>query len=229
MKDNLKILFIGKAGDPYSITAAAFLQEHFTDPKIVYSSRSDRFPEELLNWKGDLVISYLSQWIIPQSLLDNASFAAINFHPGPPSYPGIGCTNFAIYNDEKEYGITCHYMLAKVDTGEIIEVRRFPVHPIDTVYSVTQRCYIEILYGFYSIMTGLLREKKFPLSTEKWTRKPYTRKDLNELCLAIPGMDEKEIQKRLKATTFGDRIWLQVKADNELVPYDAALKSGIIQ
>ncbi|MGN6294483.1 MAG: formyltransferase family protein [Chitinophagaceae bacterium] len=229
MKDNLKILFIGKAGDPYSIAAAAFLEERFTAPRIIYSNRSDRFPEELLNWKGDLVISYLAQWVIPQALLDNAAMAAINFHPGPPSYPGIGCTNFAIYNDEKEYGITCHHMLAKVDTGEIIEVRRFPVHPIDTVYSVTQRCYIEILYGFYSIMTGLLKEKKFPLSTEKWTRKPYTRKELNELCLAMPEMGSEEIQKRLKATTFGDRIWLQVKVDNELVPYDRALKNGIIQ
>ena len=84
-------------------------------------------PPEVLNWKGDLIISFISSWIYPQQLLSNAGFAAINFHPGSPDYPGTGCTNFAVYNGEKEYGITCHHMNATIDTGSIIQVKRFNI------------------------------------------------------------------------------------------------------
>src|SRR4030095_109021 len=101
--------------------------------KIVYSERSQPFPQDLHNWKGDLIISYLSQWIIPQLLLEKAAVAALNFHPGPPEYPGIGCTNFAIYDNVDEFGVTCHHMAARVDTGKIIAVKRFPVYESETV------------------------------------------------------------------------------------------------
>ena len=156
----------------------------------------------MLNWKGDLLISFIGSWIIPESLLEKASFAAINFHPGSPEYPGIGCTNFAIYNGEKEYGVTCHYMKAMVDTGNIIAVKRFPITEEDTVFSVTQQCYRLIETMFYELMDCILQGKPFPASTEKWKRKPYTRKELNELCYISPDMPEEEMERRIKATTY---------------------------
>ena len=206
-KSKLKVLFIGKAENFYAKVAADFIQLHFENPTIVFSKRSNPFPEELYEWKGDIVISYLAQWIIPNRLLANADLAAINLHPGPPDYPGIGCTNFAFYNGEKEFGITCHHMLSKVDSGSIIAVRRFPILGTDTVYAVTQRCYVEILHLFLEIFSGLLLGKNFPESKEKWTRKPYKRKDLDELCELREGMEEDEMQRRIKATTYGDEVW----------------------
>lgn len=206
-KSKLNILFIAKADNVYASAAADFIRQHFENPRIVFSRRQDPFPEELYQWKGDLLISYLAQWIIPAAVLSQASRAAINLHPGPPEYPGIGCTNFALYNRETVFGITCHHMLSKVDTGELIAVRRFPVLDTDTVYSVTQRCYAEILHLFYELMTGILLGKPLPQSAETWTRKPYKRKDLDELCELRPGMSEEEVQRRIKATTFGNEIW----------------------
>ncbi len=206
-KSKLKVLFIGKAENFYAKVAADFIQLHFENPKIVFSKRSTPFPEELYEWKGDILISYLAQWIIPNRLLANADLAAINLHPGPPEYPGIGCTNFAIYNQELFFGITCHHMLSKVDSGSIIAVRRFPILGTDTVYSVTQRCYVEILHLFLEILSGLLLGKNFPESEEKWTRKPYKRKDLDELCELRPGMTDQEVQRRIKATTYGEEVW----------------------
>lgn len=87
----------------------------------------------------------MSPWIIPKGLLERVVKGAINWHPGPPEYSRIGCTNFAIYNNEKEFGITCHYMLDKVDTGKIIGVKRFSILENDTVFSITQKCYLLIL------------------------------------------------------------------------------------
>ena len=206
-KSKLKVLFIGKAENYYAKVAADFIQLHFENPTIVFSKRSAPFPNELYEWKGDLLISYLAQWIIPNRLLANADLAAINLHPGPPEYPGIGCTNFAIYNGEKEFGITCHHMLSKVDSGSLIAVRRFPIFETDTVYSITQRSYVEILHLFFELISGLLQGKNLPESKETWTRKPYKRKDLDELCELREGMTDEEIQRRIKATTYGDEVW----------------------
>lgn len=225
----LKVLFIGKSGDHFSEKAGEYIKNHFESPEVIFSKRTDPFPEKLLNWRGDLLVSYLSQWIIPQSLLQKASFAAINFHPGPPEYPGIGCTNFAVYNRENEFGITCHHMLAKVDTGSIICVKRFALLAGDTVYSITQRCYETIHELFIEIMENILaNDKPLPESHEEWTRKPYTRKQLNELCLLKPGMNAEEVKLRLKATTYGNKIWAQFQEGEKIISYEEAREKGLI-
>ncbi|MEO5782346.1 MAG: formyltransferase family protein [Ginsengibacter sp.] len=217
---HLTILFIGKAGDFFSRQAAEFILVHYPSAKIVYSTRQQPFPQELLNWKGDLIISYLSQWIIPKTLLQNAALAALNFHPGPPQYPGIGCTNFAIYNRENEFGVTCHHMASKVDTGEIVAVNRFPVYESDTVYSITQRCYNHILNLFYDIISRLMTGEKIPASDETWQRKPYLRKQLDELCRLTPDMDVKEIERRIKATDYL-HPWAYLQIGEEIIKLTA--------
>lgn len=212
---DLGILFIGKADDLFSRKAAEFISIHYPSAKIVYSARQKPFPEELLNWEGDLIISYLSQWIVPETLLKKATIAALNFHPGPPEYPGIGCTNFAIYNQADEFGVTCHHMVAKVDTGNIVAVTRFPVFENDTVYSITQQCYNHILSLFYHIFSLVIKREAIPVSQEVWKRKPYLRKELNELCRLTPEMDIEEIERRIKATNYLEP-WAFIQIGNEV-------------
>lgn len=217
---HLKILFIGKADDFFSRQAADFILVHYPSAKIIYSARQQPFPQELLNWNGDLIISYLSQWIIPKMLLQNAAVAALNFHPGPPEYPGIGCTNFAVYNQVDEFGVTCHHMVSKVDTGEIVAVKRFPVYETDTVYSITQRCYSHILNMFYDIFSLLMNGKNIPASNEVWKRKPYLRKELDELCRLTPDMNIKEIERRIKATNYL-QPWAFMQLGDEVIKLTA--------
>ncbi|RZB34649.1 MAG: hypothetical protein SRB1_00417 [Desulfobacteraceae bacterium Eth-SRB1] len=164
--------------------------------------RGDKLPEDIGWWKGDYIISYLSPWIIPEYLLNRANKASINFHPGPPEYPGIGCTNFAIYHGENTFGITCHHMNPKVDTGQLITVKRFPLFTSDTVFSLTQRCYSYILTTFYDTMSLIHENKDLPVSNENWKRKAYTKKELNDLCKVTTDMTISEVKKRIKAVTF---------------------------
>lgn len=197
-----QVLFLGKKENLFAERAADFIRQHFSHPLVFTGDRYDKLPHEVVNWKGDLLISFISSWILPETLLQSTSFAAINFHPGSPEYPGIGCTNFAIYNKEKEYGVTCHHMKAVVDTGNIIMVKRFPIKEEDTVFSVTQECYAMIESTFYEIMECILQGNSLPVSSEQWKRKPYTRKQLDELCCVMPDMSEEEIERRIKATTY---------------------------
>lgn len=197
-----RVLFLRKKDNEYASRAEDFIRTHFPQSTIFSGSRKDKLPPEVLNWKGELLISFISSWIYPASLLESASVAAINFHPGSPEYPGTGCTNFAIYNDEKEYGITCHHMKAAVDSGSIIQVKRFPIRPEDTVYSVTQRCYHLIEESFYEMMDLVLRGESLPVTNETWKRKPYTRKQLDDLCHIRPDMSPEEVDRRIRATTY---------------------------
>ncbi len=217
---DLRILFLRKKDNQYAQRAEEFIRENFQHPVIFAGGRKDKLSEEVLNWKGDLLISFISSWIYPASLLSGASVAAINFHPGSPEYPGTGCTNFAIYNGEKEYGVTCHHMAPGVDSGKIIAVKRFPVSANDTVYKVTQHCYKLIEELFYEIMRTILNGQPIPESNETWKRKPYTRKQLDELCTITTEMNEEEIARRIKATTY-KTPWAFTKIGNHIFKLQA--------
>ena len=59
---------------------------------VIAGNRHTRLDEDLHKYRPEYIISYLSPWILPKSLLDTARKAAINFHPGSPSTPGAAAT-----------------------------------------------------------------------------------------------------------------------------------------
>ena len=196
------ILLIGKHDDLYCEKAVEFVKLHFPRHTVILGKRGDVLAPQAAAWEGDYIVSYLSPWVIPEALLKKAGKAAINFHPGPPEYPGIGCTNFAVYDQSKMFGVTCHHMNTKVDTGKIIAVRRFPLYATDTVFSLTQRCYAHILTLFYDIMSIVLDGHQLPAAQERWIRRPFLRKELNALCELTPDMPAQEVARRVKAVTY---------------------------
>jgi len=148
------------------------------------------------------VVSYLSPWIIPGSVLEKTRKWNLNFHPGPPEYPGIGCFNFAIYNGETVYGVTAHLMNEQVDTGKIVAVKRFPLIESDSVYTLSLKSYESMFSLFFEVIGCILEHNAIPESKERWSRKPYTRRELEELCRISSDMTEDEIKRRIKATYY---------------------------
>lgn len=204
-KFSCSILFLGKKKDEHIDKALSFCQQNFTDVTAHLGGWGDPLPEDIGLWNGEYIISYLSRWVVPEHLLKKAKKAAINFHPASPDYPGIGCNNFALYEEAKEYGVTCHHMAPRVDVGTIIAVERFPVFPTETVATLLSRTYDYQLVLFYKIMSIILKGEKLPVSKETWARRPFTRKEFTELGQITPDMSKEEITKRAIATTFD--IW----------------------
>lgn len=198
------ILFLGKAGDPDCARALEYCGQNFAPLTACLGQWGDPLPAQARAWEGDYIVSYLSRWVVPEELLKRARKAAINFHPASPEYPGIGCNNFALYEDASSYGVTCHHMAAKVDTGGIIAVRRFPVHPDDNVASLLKRTYENQIALFFEIAGLMADGKELPASTEKWARPPFTRAQFNELFRITPGMPRAEIARRVRAVSFGE-------------------------
>ncbi|MFC1521687.1 formyltransferase family protein [Elusimicrobiota bacterium] len=184
--------------------SVSFLQEQCPNVQVVYGDPGDRFPEQCLEWSGDFIVSYISPWIIPLEMLGKARIDTVNFHPGPPEYPGIGCTNFALYHGEEMFGVTAHRMEARVDTGDICEVLRFPICADDSAYSLTERCYLHIEQLFRSVISHIADVGHLPFCGEKWRRKPYKRAELNALCRITADMSSDEVKRRVRATAYPD-------------------------
>lgn len=172
------------------------------NPILRIGTRFDPFPEDLFLQSTNVLISYLSPWIVPGQVLKKIKIASVNFHPGPPEYPGTGCTNFALYNQERTFGVTAHIMEEGVDSGRIIKVSRFPVAINETVFSLTNKCYSEIEKIFPSVISPILEGRILTDDTESWARKPYTRKELDELCKISCKMSEVEVKRRIRATVY---------------------------
>ncbi len=201
-KTDLSLLFLGKADDADCARALEFCQERFARVTFCLGRWGDPLPPDIRAWEGDYIVSYLSRWVAPADLLARARKAAINFHPASPEYPGIGCNNFALYEDAREYGATCHHMASKVDTGAIIAVKRFPVYPNDDVDSLLKRTYENQMALFFEIATLIADGRELPVSSEKWTRPPFTRKQFNELFVIKPDMSREEIARRIRAVSY---------------------------
>jgi methionyl-tRNA formyltransferase len=199
------VLFLGKTKDQHVERALGFCKSHFIDVAAYLGNWGDPLPKGVLAWEGDCIISYLSRWVVPPSLLNTARIVAINFHPGPPAYPGIGCNSFALYEEATAYGVTCHHMAPRVDTGPIIKVNRFPIFETDTLDALIQRTYDFQLVLFYEIASLMLQNKPLPVSEERWARGPISRKEFDELGVIGLDMTKEEIAKRIRAMTC--HVW----------------------
>jgi methionyl-tRNA formyltransferase len=149
----------------------------------------------------DFLISFLSPWIVPQAMLDQCR-VAINFHPGSSDYPGIGCYNFALYEEAAEFGAVCHHMWRKVDTGPIIEERRFPIFPQDTVESLKLRTMATMLSMFHDVLCQIAQNQNLPTPEVRWKRRPFTRREMEALKELTHSMEPAEIERRVRATTY---------------------------
>ena len=156
----------------------------------------------MLKWDGDILISYLSRWKIPKQLIDNTGLC-INFHPGSHEFPGIRCLNFALYNEEKTYGVCCHHISEGIDAGSIISVDTFPILPTDNVKSLIERTYAYQMVQFNRIIDLIINDEELPKAPLEWKRKPYKRSAFEELKIITMDMDENEVSRRIRATSYG--------------------------
>ena len=195
------IILLAKT-ERFSQQAAAIAQVLFGDRLATFlGTVGDPLPEAVAEGRPAFLLSFLSPWIVPGEVLDNSG-TAINFHPASVDYPGIGCYNFALYDEAPEFGAVCHHMLAKVDTGAIVEERRFPVSPRDTVETLKLRTMVTMLSMFHDICCLIAQGRPLPQSEARWSRRPFTRREMNALKKLDAAMPADEIARRIRASVY---------------------------
>ena len=84
----------------------------------------------------------------------------INCHAGwLPYYRGRNILNWALINDENEFGITVHYVDDGIDTGDVILQRCYPITDIDDYASLLRRAYIYCADVLLDVLDLFLRKQ----------------------------------------------------------------------
>jgi methionyl-tRNA formyltransferase len=110
----------------------------------------------------DAVISFLFWRRIREPLLSLGRVGCLNFHPAPlPDMRGVGGYNVAVLEGMAEWGVSCHFVDAEFDTGDIVEVERFPIDPdTDTALSVDVDSQEHLFELFKRVMRRVLADEE---------------------------------------------------------------------
>lgn len=124
----------------------------FSTPNV----NSRAFIQKIQKYNADLFVSMSFDQIFKSTLIHLPAMRTINCHAGKlPYYRGRNILNWVLINDEKEFGITVHYMDEGIDTGDIILQRSYEITDDDTYATLLQRAYGECAKILYDAIKEL--------------------------------------------------------------------------
>tara|TARA_B100000787_G_scaffold169520_1_gene160963 strand:- start:977 stop:1738 length:762 start_codon:yes stop_codon:yes gene_type:complete len=102
-----------------------------------FLSNINNFQTKIKHFKPDFLISVYYRTIIDIGIINLVNNYAMNLHPSLlPAYRGAKSSVWALLNNEKETGITFHYMNETIDSGNIILQEKIYILSDDTAYSI---------------------------------------------------------------------------------------------
>jgi methionyl-tRNA formyltransferase len=203
----VKVLFLGRHDCGFSSKLVELLRDSGAETTIHLSNeREESLPSEIHNWTGAYIFGFRSLIIVPPKILNSARIGAINFHPGPPEYPGSGCTNFALYEGADMFGVTAHLMEEIVDSGKILSVSRFPIQPEDNLETLTEKTR-EALFALASqVISEAIKDDLWVERTIQrfnpsisWSGKRRKISAVHRLASVSVSIDEEEMLRRVRA------------------------------
>lgn len=150
------------------------------------------------------LISVGSGVIVPAAILGRLPGPAYNFHPGPPDYPGIFPSVFALYDGATRFGVTLHEMAAQVDSGPIVAVERISIAPAWDRLALDTATFTALL-AMLERLTPTLADATTPLVriAQSWSGVRRSRKDFDALCRLPDDTTAEEFARRYRAIGEG--------------------------
>jgi len=115
---------------------------------------------EFLGWmrdyECDLFVSMSFNQIFRNGFINLPPLKTINCHAGKlPFYRGRNILNWVLINDEKEFGITVHYVDEGIDTGDIILQRCYPITDKDNYATLLECAYEGCATNLYDAIKAI--------------------------------------------------------------------------
>ncbi len=144
----------------------------------------------------DVVISFLFWRLIREPLISLGRAGCLNFHPAPlPDYRGIGVLNVALLEGAPEWGVSCHFVDEHFDTGDLVEVERFPIEPDATALSLDLASQEHLGALFRRVLSALAEGRELP-RVPQGPGRYVTREEFEGLRRVRPGDD---LERKLRA------------------------------
>lgn len=173
-----------------------YLRRH--QPRLRIARTEDVGVLDRICGPGTLVIAFCTAMLIPGRILKRVGRPAYNFHPGPPTHPGVRPEAFALYNGDAVFGATAHEMAVRVDSGPIVGVEWFDVPP-----NLDQRGLGDLAFGatvrlFARLAPAMAAGETLEHLDVAWAPRPWTFADYRDLRTIPPGADAAEVARRLR-------------------------------
>jgi methionyl-tRNA formyltransferase len=176
----------------------------------------------------DVVISFLFWNLIREPLISVGRVGCLNFHPAPlPDYRGVGGYNVAILEGLSEWGVSCHFVDEHFDTGDVVEVERFPIDEgTETAFSLDLKSQEQLLGLFERVMQRLLDGDELPRRPQADGRY-VSRAEFEELRVVRQGDD---LPRKLRAFWYPPWPGAVVELDGRrLTLVDEMLLTGVAE
>lgn len=148
--ESIEIMFVCVRYDTKDITLKQLSDKYHIKYLKHNNINSRDFLNEIQKFNCDLFVSMSFNQIFKREIIDMPNYKIINCHAGKlPFYRGRNILNWVLINDEKEFGITVHYVDEGIDTGDIIIQRCFDITNDDDYNTLLNKAYNEcakILY-----------------------------------------------------------------------------------
>lgn len=175
---------------------AEFLRRH--DHRLRIARTEDVTTLDRLCHPGTLLIAFCTATVVPGRILRRLGRPAYNFHPGPPTHPGVRPEAFALYNGDPTFGATAHEMAAKVDSGPIVGVERFDIPPHIDQRGLGEMAFAATVRLFGQLAPAMLAGEALPHLDIAWAPRPWTFADYRDLRTVPPGASAEETARRLR-------------------------------
>ena len=125
---------------------------------------SEEFRELVIGYRCDLFVSMSFNQIFRNELINLPKFKTINCHAGKlPFYRGRNILNWALINDERDFGITVHYVDEGIDTGDIIVQRCYPITDNDNYATLLNSAYEGCAVNLYDAIKKIQNNNVIPV------------------------------------------------------------------
>jgi methionyl-tRNA formyltransferase len=164
-------IFNGKGNKFYSLRAA-FHRYHI--PHLYEEDvNSKRNIKRLKDWNTDLLISISCPQIFKKELLELPRKGCLNLHGSLlPEYRGVMPSFWMLANNDKQAGMTLFFVNEKIDAGDVLIQKEFPIQLDDTLDSFIRRSKRigaqMVIDGIERINTGKFEVKPLDMSKGKY-------------------------------------------------------------
>ena len=161
---SITIGFIVPRSDSNDDTLKNYAKSYGIDYLQGINVNSDSFYTKANNYNCDLFVSMSFNQIFKTKIMNLPKLKTINCHAGKlPFYRGRNILNWALINDEKEFGITVHYIDEGIDTGDIILQNLFPINDLDNYETLLNKAYTGCSDSIYNGIKIIQNESVKPI------------------------------------------------------------------
>ena len=178
------------------------LSHHLHVLQPSHLKKNIEFLELVERLRPDFIVTMMYGHILPKELLEIPRYGAINLHPSLlPKYRGSSPVVSALLNGDKETGITFIKMGEKLDSGNILFVKKIPIEQQDNAASL----YIKLTLIGASFLPVILKNiqenniQEIPQNESQATYCGKIKKD--DGCISISALTAEEICNRIRAYT----------------------------